>query len=244
MWDEPLARLPVEVVAGRLPGHGLAPWRPAVASFDGVVDALVDGLPVGPPPWLVAYSMGARVALAMLVRDPSRFAGAVLVGVHPGLDDDVDRRARAAVDDERVERLVRDGLDAFVAGWEAEPLFASQRALAPAALERQRTVRRSHDARAVADALATLGLGRMPPLGSALARCGTPALLLTGALDEKFERIAAALASTRPGLEHRRVIGAGHNAALEQPAAVAALIAGRLGVELARAPVARSRDGS
>jgi len=118
------------------------------------------------------------------------------------------------------ERIEAIGVRAFVAEWERLPLFASQRTLAPEILAAQRATRLARGAHGLSRSLRTVGLGCMPDLGPALR--GSPAVLslITGALDEKFTRLAAEL---RP-LRHTIVPGVGHNVLLEKPEAVAQVI--------------------
>ena len=53
----------------------------------GIVDAGLCGS------YLCGYSLGARVALGLLARHAHRFAGATLIGVHPGLSSPDERAA-------------------------------------------------------------------------------------------------------------------------------------------------------
>lgn len=230
-WDATRAQLGAHRgTAPWLPWHGPDPWLPrGPASFDSVVDELVarvagEGVV---PSWLVGYSLGGRLALGMLARHPGRFAGAVVVGAHPGLLDAHERAARAAEDDARAEALLRDGLPAFVDAWERLPLFATQAALPGEAWARQRAARLAHRAESLAESLRVLGLGRMPPRWDALGALRERTTVVVGGRDEKFlalaERLAAAV-----GAEVERVEGAGHNVALEAPAAMARSIRARV----------------
>jgi 2-succinyl-6-hydroxy-2,4-cyclohexadiene-1-carboxylate synthase len=149
----------------------------------------------------------------------------VLVGGTPGLEDPAERAQRAAGDDALAASIGRDGLGAFVARWEALPLFATQRALAPGVLAAQRAWRTGHRPEAIAWALSTLSAGRMPPLWDALAGAPCAVHAVTGERDEKFTRVAETMVARGGGrVVHHRVAGAGHNVALEDPAAVARVV--------------------
>src|SRR5262249_886641 len=139
----------------------------------------------------VGYSMGARVVLALATRYPSRVAQAVLVGVHPGLLDVAERRARAERDDAQARAVEQGGLQRFVDAWERLPLFASQALLPEDVRARRRSERLGHTHAGIAWALRNLGLGRMPPLWSSESMVA-PILLVTGELDTKFTRLARA----------------------------------------------------
>ena len=91
----------------------------------------------------------------------------------------------------------------------------------------QRARRTAHEAGGIAWALSTLGTGRMPPLWEALATAPFAVHAVTGDRDEKFTRIAEEMVRRSGGrVVHHRVAGAGHNVALEDPAAVARVVAG------------------
>ena len=208
-----------------MPGHGPSPWVLPGAGFDAVVDALA--------PWtrgprvLVGYSLGARLALSLALRHPGNVRAVVLVGGTPGIEDPAERTERAAADDALAASIARDGLEAFVERWEALPLFATQREMAPELRAAQRAWRAGHEAGGIAWALSTLSTGRMPPRWGALATAPFAVHAVTGERDEKFTRIAEEMVRRSGGrVVHHRVAGVGHNVALEDPAAVARVVAG------------------
>ncbi|MEJ7732454.1 MAG: hypothetical protein WKG00_25020 [Polyangiaceae bacterium] len=153
--------------------------------------------------------------------------GVVLVGAHPGLRGSAERAARAAEDDARAVELVDAGLPAFLAAWEQLPLFATQRALPEAVRSAQRAARLAHQARALAESLRVLGLGRMPPRWDALASARARVCLVVGARDDRFLALATQVAA-ETGAATCRVAGAGHNVALEAPALLAEEIRARI----------------
>jgi len=222
-WDEVLAALPRHGPAWCpwLPGHGPAP--PAPANWDATVQSLAAALPAGAV--LAGYSLGARLALDAALRKPSFLRATLLVGGHVGLADAAERAERARDDARRAAALRAGGLQDFVAGWEALPLFATQRRL-PAALQaRQRAARLVHEPQALAWAFEVAGLACMPDLRPALAVARQPISFLTGELDPRFGALAASQVRP-PWITHRQIDGAGHNLLLEAPAAVAAALAG------------------
>jgi 2-succinyl-6-hydroxy-2,4-cyclohexadiene-1-carboxylate synthase len=221
-WDAVLAALPDHGPVSRpwLPGHGPAPAAPA--NWESAAQSIADSVPAGAV--LAGYSLGARLALAATLARPGRARATLLIGGHVGLATAAERAERAALDGQRAAALRGGGLAAFVAAWEALPLFASQCAL-PAALQaRQRAVRLAHDPQALAWAFEVAGLAQMPDLRAAVAAAHQPLCFLTGGLDTRFGALAASLARL-PWVAHRSVPGAGHNLLLEAPAAVAASLA-------------------
>lgn len=202
-------------------------WPAQPPSFEAEVDRLAATLPRGTL-HLVGYSLGARLALGLLVRHRVRFETATLIGGHPGLDDAAARAERAEADDLLAERLERGGLAAFVAEWEALPLWDSQRTLAPARLAAQRALRLTHDAPRLAHALRTLSLGRMPSWTSALPTLDLPVTLVAGHADAKFRALAESMAAALPSARVQVLGDAsapfGHNLLLEAPGDLARVI--------------------
>jgi 2-succinyl-6-hydroxy-2,4-cyclohexadiene-1-carboxylate synthase len=208
-----------------LGGHGRDWQSRPVESFEGEVARLVSLVStVARPRLLCGYSMGARVGLGLLAHQPSLFDAAVLIGVHPGLTAETDRAERRQVDAGRARLLREEGLEAFVQGWEAIPLFATQRILSCGVLTAQREIRLAHDAEGLARSLEALGLAEMPDHRAALRAAKIPITLITGSLDTKFSQIARALAGESSHVDAQVVEGVGHNVVLEAPQAVAATL--------------------
>lgn len=221
------ARRPVVAVA--LPGHH--PASPVLPGFEANVDAVARALDAaGLHACDVAgYSLGGRTALGLALRHGRLAATLTLIGAHPGLEAERDRRQRIAHDRAWIALLRERGLAAFVAAWAAQPLFATQQRAPAAALAQQERVRAGHDPEALALSLEHMGLGVMPAYGPRLAALDMPVTWVAGALDEKFAGVARAAVArlAQAGRDARLwlVPGSGHNVPLEQPAALAALLA-------------------
>lgn len=209
------------VLAVDLPGHGGTASPSGSPAFEEIADAVVavlDDEGVQRCAWL-GYSMGGRVALQALVRHPDRIDRIVIESASPGLRDAQEREARAAADDALAARIERDGLEAFVERWATQPLFASQRRVAPADLERERAARLRNTAGGLAAGLRALSVGRQPSLWDDLAAVRVPLLVLVGEDDPKYLALGESLGAIVPGARLRVVAEAGHTVHLEQPAA-------------------------
>jgi 2-succinyl-6-hydroxy-2,4-cyclohexadiene-1-carboxylate synthase len=167
---------------------------------------------------VIGYSMGGRMALHFAVAHPERVRRLVLESASPGLATEAERAARRASDEALAELLVREGIDAFVERWEAQPLFDSRASLDVRELARQRELRLMNDPAQLAAALRGLGTGTLPSLWERLGELSIPTLLVVGALDRKFVEIANRMASALPSAEVVEVRGAGHTVHLERPA--------------------------
>lgn len=205
-----------------LPGHE-APLPPAPRFFAHVVDELVRQL--GPEPvHLIGYSMGARLALGMALAAPGRVRLLTLVGVNPGLTRPQDRQTRLQADQAWQRKLRAGDMVAFVQAWQAQPLFASQAHLPPERLLAQQQARYHLRPQALADALGCLGLAAMPNYWPQLQRIQVPCAVVTGALDDKFCRLAQKMLPLLPHGFGHVVPQVGHNVPLEAPAALAKIV--------------------
>jgi 2-succinyl-6-hydroxy-2,4-cyclohexadiene-1-carboxylate synthase len=202
------------VTAPDLPGHGASP---EATGWDDALQALRDALPAEPFS-LAGYSMGARLALALALRNPARVRSLLLESGSPGIEDPAERDRRREEDDRLAELALREGVAAFVARWEEHPTLSGLRDLpAPLATAvRERRLRSS--AAGLASALRQLGAGAQPPLWDELPRLRVPTLLLAGEADAKFSDIARRMAGRIAGARLRLLPGCGHSPHLEAPA--------------------------
>jgi 2-succinyl-6-hydroxy-2,4-cyclohexadiene-1-carboxylate synthase len=220
-WDD-VAALVGGGVAEPILGH--APGLCRESTFAAEIERLIARLAPLAPVHLVGYSMGARLALGLLAGAPGLFSRATLIGVHPGLAEPGERAERIAADERWARLLETEGIAAFVAAWEAQPLFATQAQLPAEVRERHRRRRLAHDPRGLAAAFRALGLGAMPDLWPALPALAMPVTFVAGEIDRKFRAIATRAVARASRADIRLVPGAGHDVVLEAPRAVAAAL--------------------
>jgi 2-succinyl-6-hydroxy-2,4-cyclohexadiene-1-carboxylate synthase len=207
------------VITVDLPGHGRSgtadPGRMTVERTADDLAAILRRLAAAPAD-VLGYSLGARIALRLAVAHPAAVARLVLESPSAGIADPDERAQRVAADEALAARIERDGIEAFVAGWERSPVFATHADLAPAVAERQRAIRLRNDPRGLAASLRGAGQGTMEPLHDHLAGITAPTLVIAGALDAigrpRAERVARGIPDARLML----VDGAGHTPHLER----------------------------
>jgi len=236
----------VRAIVPDLPGHGGTGWEAAAGAVPGG-DAGEAGS--GPPDRrprasvertaddlaaivrrlgaervdVVGYSMGARIALRLAVAHPEALGRLALEAPAAGIADPAARGARAAADAERARLVVSEGIEAFAARWEAEPVLAGEAALPAGVRARQAAIRRSHAPLGLAASLVYGGQGAMEPLHDRLAFVTAPTLVVAGVEDParaRAEEVAAAI----PGARLVLVPGAGHAPHLERPERFHALL--------------------
>ncbi len=165
----------------------------------------------------LGYSLGGRIALHLALSQPDLVGALVLIGAHPGIEDEEERAARRRADDDLADHLGALGLEAFLDEWLAQPLFAS---LPPDA--DQRAERLANDPASLAATLRNLSTGRQVPLWDRLPALAMPVLVLAGEQDDKYTRLGRqAVAAIGANATFEGVPDAGHAAHLEQPEFVA-----------------------
>lgn len=213
------------VLAPDLPGHGETEGSEPL-SLDGTTALLLEALDVlGVGRFALAgYSMGGRLALHLALEAPDRVSRLVLESASPGIECARERERRREADEALALEIEAEGVAAFVARWEALPLFATLARLPAAERDELRTVRLAQRAEGLAASLRGLGVGAQPWLGARLGELAMPVLLVAGAEDEKFATIARAMAAAIRDARLAILPGAGHAPHLETPEACLAVL--------------------
>ncbi len=192
-----------------LPGHGAAGgsggdlWRAA----GHLVECGGTGTYVG-------YSLGGRVALHAALANPDAVEALVLIGATAGIDDEDERAARRAADEQLAERIEAIGVGDFVGEWLRNPLFDGLSSDTAQVDDRCRNT-----AAGLASSLRSTGTGSQEPLWDRLAEIAVPTLVLAGEHDQKFRELGERMAAAIPGATFEVIEGAGHSAHLERPEA-------------------------
>jgi 2-succinyl-6-hydroxy-2,4-cyclohexadiene-1-carboxylate synthase len=169
----------------------------------------------------VGYSQGGRLCLQLALDRPDVVRRLVLVSASPGIVDSGERAARRAADEQLAQEIERDGVDAFLERWLAQPLFAS--------LPRERSGigdrRAANTVEGLAFQLRVLGQGVQPSNWDRLRELRMPVLLVVGERDAKYVDLAHRMAARIADARVEVLAGAGHACHLEQPERVAHLLA-------------------
>ena len=197
--------------------EGVADW----ASMSRALDrALAVALPADDPrpAFLVAYSFGARLALASAwaASSATLLRGTCLVSCNPGLSEAnrAAREARRESDDAWAQRILTWPEADIWRAWDAQPVFAG----GPAAPSRGRL---PASRETLARALTRFSLAGQPDFRSRLRAWGGPMLWVTGARDAKFSAIAADLSAGGVPAMFVTCDGAGHRVPWDDPPAFA-----------------------
>lgn len=199
-----------------LPGHGTSSHLSA--SLEETADLIASSLP-DEPVALGGYSLGARVALHVALRHPTRVNSLVLLGASRGIEDLRERAARKQRDDELAHHIEEVGTDLFLEEWLSQPMFASL------PFDPPERASRSKDPVGLANSLRRSGTGNQDYLGPKLKELTSPVLCLAGARDEKFCVEGDAIATHAPFGRFETIADAAHAAHLEQPEHCARVVA-------------------
>ncbi len=219
-WDHVITSLrrslgDFDAIAPDLPGHG-----DAAAVRADLWDSATALASVGGTASYVGYSMGGRVALHAALRHPDAVERLVLIGATAGIEDDGERAARRASDNELADDILRRGVPAFIDEWLTKPLFAG---LDDETAQRDDRLRNTPAG--LASSLRLAGTGTQGPLWDRLDEIRCPVLVIVGEDDTKFTALGERLVSSLPHGQLVVVPDSGHTVHLEQPdATVAALV--------------------
>ncbi len=215
-WDGVITawQLPEPPVLVTLPGHGRIEIAESWDDNLELVAQQLDHCEVA-----VGYSLGARVALGLVAS--RRCTRGVLIGVNPGLRDDIERSARRDSDAAWAKMLREEGIVAFEQAWTGQPIFATQTRAPVEVLNARRDKRLALLPEPLARSLETMGLAAMPDYRADMGALASKIALIVGAEDDKFAGMVRAL----PSVSFEAIPNAGHDPTLEQPEALAAAIA-------------------
>ena len=167
------------------------------------------------PRVLIAYSWGARVALHALLRQPQVYSGAILIGAHPGLRDEEEKKLRVISDERWASRFFSEDWKTLLQDWNSQNVFQSSSAQENIRIEAE------FSRASLALALRNSSLGRQQDLRPLLGSLSIPTLWIVGEEDHKFKALYSELEALRLPLSHFiEIPHAGHRVHLDQPEAL------------------------
>lgn len=167
---------------------------------------------------VIGYSMGGRIALRLLRTSSDLLASVVLESCNLGCATEIERIEAAQRNQGWVDRIQRDGMEAFVDYWETLPMFATQKELGWDKL--LHVSRAANNPTSMVLCLQGSGKQAMPLTEVTLEavraqrQIGLPMLYIYGDKDAKSAAVAATLESEGVLVS---AIPAGHNVHLEAP---------------------------
>ncbi|MBO0999973.1 2-succinyl-6-hydroxy-2,4-cyclohexadiene-1-carboxylate synthase [Bacillus sp. SD075] len=163
-----------------------------------------------PKAHILGYSMGGRLGLGFACLYPEYVDTLILESASPGLLTEEEREIRRGNDKELAERILANGMEAFVDQWENIPLFESQKRLSAKIRSAIREQRLANDPSGLSNSLLGMGTGSQASYWEQLPTLDFPVLLVTGELDRKFCEIADSMKKKLKCAEWKIINDAGH----------------------------------
>lgn len=204
---ERLAADGFECVVVDLPGHGNS--SSVRADLRRGADLLTA---VGGPATYIGYSMGGRFSLHAAVIYPHLVERMILIGAHPGLDDEDERSARRNNDDALAARLAEVGVSMFLDEWLSQPIFAGL-TISP----QERADRERNTIDGLSNSLSLAGTGSQISQWPRLHELSMPILFIAGSNDEKFSAVGRQIVDEVLDGKLELVPYCGHSVVLQAP---------------------------
>ena len=161
----------------------------------------------------IGYSLGGRFCLTLALAEPQLVSRLVLISTTAGIEDKEQRSERIRNDEELARRIEQVGVNQFIDEWLNQSLFGGLNNET-----NQRGVRLKNTAIGLSSSLRLCGAGRQQPTWSRLKELTMPVLVIAGANDEKYRRLAERLVSEIGDNATLKIVeNSGHTPHLEQP---------------------------
>jgi 2-succinyl-6-hydroxy-2,4-cyclohexadiene-1-carboxylate synthase len=134
---------------------------------------------------LLGYSLGGRLALHVLLLDPTLWDGAVLVSTHPGLSSLEEKEKRRQVDEQWADWFLHKPWEEVLQLWNQQEVLKNS---APLAIPESQKTRMS-----ISAALQTLSLAFQDDLRSAISQLEVPLLWVCGEKDTAYVSMSSTL---------------------------------------------------
>lgn len=202
-------------LAPDLPGHGQSEFSEGLDLAQLTTQLSQEIIAKGvDQPIVIGYSMGGRVALQWVQNDPALIRGIVLESASPGIDSEIERRARHMFDLQVEKRLLEMAPGEFIDWWCGMPMFGNIKAHPDYASLRDKRSRYSSPQ--VIKVMKALGVITQPSMWPVLERL--PVLgYLTGELDTKYRAVADRIQQTYSKIPVVVIGGVAHNCHFEAP---------------------------
>jgi len=164
----------------------------------------------------VGYSMGGRTALSFAAENSSKILALILESATAGIRNKKERSARINSDLLLADKIVSDGIDAFVDYWLNLPFFISLKKLDVQIYSSLVEAKKNNSPIGLSNSLKGFSTGIMPSLWNNLATLTFPTLLIAGSFDSKYVKINNGMNQNLPNSTLKIMENCGHNTHLEK----------------------------
>lgn len=157
---------------------------------------------------LVGYSLGGRLALHALLKNPGHWHAAVLISTHTGLPTQNERKMRLKRDQLWAERFLADDWETLISDWNRQPVLRSSAEIRRAESDFNRVK--------LARALQYWSLGHQLDLCDSIHQLSQPICWIAGEKDVYYCQLAKRLKFGNPGSQVVTIENAGHRVPWDQ----------------------------
>lgn len=165
---------------------------------------------------LYGYSMGGRLALQYACKYPETLSGIVLESTTAGIIDPAERVKRKKLDRTRAMHIL-ENKDRFITEWNNSALFRNKKPLPENFEDQLEAIQQAQNSIGMQNSLVAGGTGAMLPLHDQLPALNIPALVITGANDDKFKQEGRILCDLLPQSTFLNIQNASHRIHLDNP---------------------------
>ena len=165
---------------------------------------------------LVGYSLGGRLALAILKENPTLWSHIILISSHTGLNSLQEREIRLQQDKKWSQRFLYDSWDELMQDWNQQEVFKSSSPF----IRKESAFKREELARQLVD----WSLGNQPDFSDILLSPPCPFLYLYGEKDTKFKKLAQSFPASTSLILRKEISGAGHRVIMDSPDQVSIIL--------------------
>lgn len=158
--------------------------------------------------FLMGYSMGGRIAMALAQQDPQSIQGLIIESAHPGLNQDHLKEKRLDQDMLWAHRFEGQPFTQVLNLWYQQQVFAD---LSDARRQELIKLRQHQSGPALGKVMKAITLAGQPDYQEFLRSFHKPVAYLSGQLDSKFQRIQSKLCQGESSVMEFSVPDCGHN---------------------------------
>jgi 2-succinyl-6-hydroxy-2,4-cyclohexadiene-1-carboxylate synthase len=154
-------------------------------------------------PVLMGYSLGGRLALHALIRNPYFWKGAIIISAHPGLINPQDKEKRFAADLEWANRFRNEEWDSLIQSWNGHGVLADEKF-------QFKRLELDYSRLDLAYVLEAASLGQQEELREKISQLTIPILWIVGEQDHVYAQLARSIQLSHPQSQLWIVPNAGH----------------------------------
>jgi 2-succinyl-6-hydroxy-2,4-cyclohexadiene-1-carboxylate synthase len=163
---------------------------------------------------LLAYSMGGRLAMHLLLANPKIWDAAIIVSANPGTSSIEEHATRKKLDHKWAQKFLKSDWATLLYEWDRQSLFQVQNP-AKDAVHLQRN-EKDFDRAKLAEALENWSIAHQENLAPRLAKVTQPILWLAGENDEKYRCLLSGFAQVS-NHRYKEISQAAHRVPWDHP---------------------------